>query len=195
MLRTFATTSAPGISAASSRPLVSLTEPLTPRSCTIIRDALQAAFVPSQNLHDPSETHAAVLVPFCNVDDQPGVLLEVRGKLRTHSGEVRYVVRPCLCNPEQGQTCPACSSFPGGRVDEVSPPPSQISTVSIRLKYRIPHARVQTDASPLAAALRETEEEVGVHPRQIQLLGRFGPAELSLGGMRVWPYVVRSPAV
>ena len=56
------------------------------------RDALASAFSESENRHDASERHAAVLVPFCNVDGKPGVLLEVRGKLRTHSGEVRYVV-------------------------------------------------------------------------------------------------------
>jgi hypothetical protein len=39
---------------------------------------------------DPKEGHAAVLIPLCNVNDQPGILLELRGKLRTHSGEVRY---------------------------------------------------------------------------------------------------------
>ncbi len=38
---------------------------------------------------DPKEVHAAVLIPLCNVNDQPGILLELRGKLRTHSGEIR----------------------------------------------------------------------------------------------------------
>jgi hypothetical protein len=32
---------------------------------------------------------AAVLVPLCNVNGRPGLLLEVRGKLRSHGGEVR----------------------------------------------------------------------------------------------------------
>jgi hypothetical protein len=42
---------------------------------------------------DPKEEHAAVLIPLCNVNDQPGILLELRGKLRTHSGEIRCAVR------------------------------------------------------------------------------------------------------
>ncbi|KAK7031396.1 hypothetical protein R3P38DRAFT_2923328 [Favolaschia claudopus] len=42
---------------------------------------------------------AAVLIPFCNVLEKPGILLQVRARaLRSHSGEV---------------------SFPGGRVDEL----------------------------------------------------------------------------
>ena len=93
MLRSFMTTAAaPALAASSSRPIISLTEPLTRRTCNDIRDALASAFSESENRHDASERHAAVLVPFCNVDGKPGVLLEVRGKLRTHSGEVRYVV-------------------------------------------------------------------------------------------------------
>ncbi|KAI0766570.1 NUDIX hydrolase domain-like protein [Trametes elegans] len=130
-------------SSASSNALVSLTQPLTRRSCNIIRRALDEAYPQSEHPHDPAEAHAAVLVPFCNVHERPGVLLEVRGKLRTHSGEV---------------------SFPGGKVDE-------------------------TDESTLAAALRETEEEIGIRPDQLEILGRFGPPETSLKGLRVWPYV------
>jgi len=45
------------------------------------------------------------------------------------------------------------------------------------------------DESFLAAALRETHEEVGVSPDQVEILGRLGAPELSLGGMRVWPFV------
>ncbi|OJA14149.1 hypothetical protein AZE42_11798 [Rhizopogon vesiculosus] len=56
------------------------------------------------------------------------------------------------------------ASFPGGRVD-------------------------QADASFLDPALRETQEEVGIHPTQIDILDQFVPAEQSLKGMRVWPYV------
>jgi len=55
-------------------------------------------------------------------------------------------------------------SFPGGRVDD-------------------------TDDSFIATALRETNEEVGLVAEQIEILGEVGPPELSLGGMRVWPYV------
>jgi hypothetical protein len=50
---------------------------------------------------------------------------------------------------------------------------------------------MQEDNSFLAAALRETNEEVGVLSEQIEILGELGPAELSRGGMRVWPYLVR----
>ncbi|KIY52924.1 hypothetical protein FISHEDRAFT_28428, partial [Fistulina hepatica ATCC 64428] len=91
--------------------------------------------------------NAAVLVPLCNIRNQPGILLEVRGKtMRSHSGEVRQV-------------------FPGGRVDSI-------------------------DASMQAAALRETHEELGIHPSHIEVLGSYGPVETSLNGtLRVWPFV------
>jgi hypothetical protein len=59
--------------------------------------AIRAALIRDRDDHahapiavDPKEKHAAVLIPLCNVDDQPGILLELRGKLRMHSGEVRY---------------------------------------------------------------------------------------------------------
>ena len=38
--------------------------------------------------------------------------------------------------------------------------------------------------------MRETNEEVGLLEEQIEILGEIGPPETSLGGMRVWPYVV-----
>ncbi|KAI0041052.1 hypothetical protein FA95DRAFT_1453000, partial [Auriscalpium vulgare] len=120
-----------------------LSSPLTRASLSTIRDALAAAAASQPVVSDPHETHAAVLLALCNVDSTPGILLEVRGKLRTHSGEV---------------------SFPGGRVDS-------------------------TDSSFLDAALRETHEEVGLSSEQIEILGAVGPPQLSLGGMRVWPYV------
>ncbi|THH28575.1 hypothetical protein EUX98_g5614 [Antrodiella citrinella] len=112
--------------------IVSLTNPFTSSTLSTIRAALAATYSRAEDhpeyAYDPKETHAAVLVPLCNVNNKPGILLEVRGKLRTHSGE--------------------------------------------------------TDASSLEAALRETHEEVGIHPDQVEILGRFGPPELSLGGMR-----------
>ncbi|KAH9933289.1 NUDIX hydrolase domain-like protein [Fomitopsis serialis] len=121
---------------------VSLTSPFTRQSLNAIRSLL-ANTLEGSDIPVAEESHAAVLIPLCNVDNKPGLLLEVRGKLRTHSGEV---------------------SFPGGKVDK-------------------------TDASPLAAALRESQEELGIHPQQVEILGRIGPAETSLSGLRVWPYV------
>jgi len=50
----------------------------------------------------------------------------------------------------------------------------------------------QTDASFLDGALRETEEELGIRPEEVQVLGEIGPPEVNLrGDMRVWPYIVR----
>jgi hypothetical protein len=51
--------------------------------------------------------------------------------------------------------------------------------------------RVQVDKTFLAAALRETQEEVGILPDRVEILGQVGPPQLSLSGLRVWPYVVR----
>jgi hypothetical protein len=68
--------------------IVSLTSPFTRRSLRIIKDALSAAYTTSYPIN-PAEAHAAVLVPLWNYNGNPGLLLEVRGKLRTHSGEVR----------------------------------------------------------------------------------------------------------
>ncbi|KAL4246250.1 Coenzyme A pyrophosphatase [Abortiporus biennis] len=138
MLRTLTTSVRP----LSSPGHIPLHSPFTRSTLNKIRHILESTYTKETNLK-PTPKSAAVLVPFCNVNGKPGILLEVRGKLRTHSGEV---------------------SFPGGRIDK-------------------------TDASSLDAALRETEEEIGVHRSRIEILGRFGPAEKSLAGMRVWPYV------
>ncbi|KAI0060981.1 hypothetical protein BV25DRAFT_1992516 [Artomyces pyxidatus] len=141
--RTIATTSRV-LPPNTASPFLSFSSPLTRASLAAIRTALSkdAQSYPPVDA-DAHETHAAVLIPLCNVDNTPGILLEVRGKLRTHSGEV---------------------SFPGGKVDS-------------------------TDPSFLAAALRETHEEVGITSDQIDILGQVGPPQLSLGGMRVWPFV------
>ncbi|PPQ90763.1 hypothetical protein CVT25_010152 [Psilocybe cyanescens] len=81
--------------------LISLTKPITPNTLKIIRNILKsnsyAGNVPITGT-TPKSRNAAVLIPFCNVGGEPGILLEVRAKaLRSHSGEI---------------------SFPGGRIDE-----------------------------------------------------------------------------
>ncbi|KAF9054430.1 NUDIX hydrolase domain-like protein [Panaeolus papilionaceus] len=56
-------------------------------------------------------------------------------------------------------------SFPGGRIDE-------------------------TDESFLYGALRETHEELGVHPARVEVLGEIGPPEFNArGDLCVWPFV------
>lgn len=83
-----------------SNSIISLTTLFTRNSLDTIRGAL-SDYATSAGLtsSEPNlnESHAAVLVPLCNVDGVPGVLLEVRGNLTSHPGEV---------------------SFPGGKVDE-----------------------------------------------------------------------------
>ena len=50
---------------------------------------------------------------------------------------------------------------------------------------------LQEDPSFLAAAMRETHEELGVPPDRVEILGTVGPPEMNLrGNMEVWPFVV-----
>jgi len=126
-----------------SSSLISLTKPITPNTLKALRDILKR---PDPTTPPPTTLRsAAVLIPFCNVGGEPGILLEVRSKsLRTHSGEI---------------------SFPGGRIDD-------------------------TDESFMSGALRETQEELGIDPGQIEVLGEIGPPETNLrGDMTVWPFV------
>ncbi|KAH6915848.1 hypothetical protein BKA70DRAFT_1092938 [Coprinopsis sp. MPI-PUGE-AT-0042] len=74
-----------------------LRQPLTPRSLGKIRRLLEQA---TEEPHSSQGT-AAVLIPLCNVDNEPSIIFELRSRtLRSHSGEV---------------------SFPGGRVDDSDP--------------------------------------------------------------------------
>ena len=42
----------------------------------------------------------------------------------------------------------------------------------------------------MSGALRETREELGIDPAQIEVLGEIGPPETNLrGDMTVWPFV------
>src|SRR6266850_5237991 len=102
MLRTLTTTSTNTASGILPHPnlTAACSSPLTRKSLTAIRAALTRDHSPSPVAVDPKEKHAAVLIPLCNVNDQPGILLELRGKLRTHSGEVRYATRRS-CQPSR----------------------------------------------------------------------------------------------
>ncbi|KAF8196744.1 NUDIX hydrolase domain-like protein [Mycena galopus ATCC 62051] len=76
-------------------------KPFTRNTLNTIREALgdesSRVELPSWASLD-KKRNAAVLIPFCNVQERPGILLQVRSlSMRTHSGEV---------------------SFPGGKVDE-----------------------------------------------------------------------------
>lgn len=67
---------------------VSLTNPITPNTLKSLRTILQRENT-SNTQPATKQNAAAVLIPFCNVGEVPGILLEVRGKsLRSHSGEV-----------------------------------------------------------------------------------------------------------
>ena len=69
----------------SNASIVSLISPFTRRSLKTIKDALSAAYV-TKYPTKLTETHAAVLVPLCNLNGNPGLLLGVREKTRAHSG-------------------------------------------------------------------------------------------------------------
>ena len=46
----------------------------------------------------------------------------------------------------------------------------------------------------MSGALRETQEELGIDPARIEVLGEIGPPEINLGGdMTVWPFVASLP--
>ena len=50
--------------------------------------------------------------------------------------------------------------------------------------------RYKTDESFMSGALRETQEELGIDPAQIEVLGEIGSPETNLrGDMTVWPFV------
>lgn len=98
-----------------SSSLISLTKPITPNTLRTLRDLLKR---PEATRPPSTLQSAAVLIPFCNIGGEPGILLEVRSKsLRTHSGEIRW--EPfCTLNYKLGFIT-ATLSFPGGRIDDV----------------------------------------------------------------------------
>jgi 8-oxo-dGTP pyrophosphatase MutT (NUDIX family) len=72
--------------------------------------------------------------------------------------QVLFTVRAGHLHDHAGQV-----SFPGGRVEAV-------------------------DADPVAAALRETQEEIGLDPRHVEVLGRL-PVYTTISGYEVTPVV------
>ncbi|QRV88852.1 NUDIX family hydrolase [Ceratobasidium sp. AG-Ba] len=155
----------------STSPYLSLTTPFTRNTLSSLKKRLNTvreAYPPEQIWPVPvnaaseedKRARAAVLLPICNVNNQPGLLLELRGKLRNHGGEVRSVEIDIPIRRFIDERF----SFPGGKID-------------------------QADASHIAAALRETEEELGIDPSQIEILGALAPPQISLRGLRVYPYV------
>jgi len=99
-----------------------LTAPLTPKSLRRLRQSLSSTPV------DPCEPHkakgnAGVLIPFCNVNNEPSILFELRAQgLRNHSGEI---------------------SFPGGRVDDTDPSFVYTALRETREELGIAPSRVQ----------------------------------------------------
>jgi hypothetical protein len=131
MLRTFTTAASNTASSILPHPnlTAALSSPFSRNSLNTIRSALTRSTLEySDAAADPKEKHAAVLIPLCNVNDKPGILLELRGKLRTHSGEVRCDNyhqddwQKCLIRNTHVMLLCGVSSFPGGRVDPVSTP-------------------------------------------------------------------------
>ena len=54
----------------------------------------------------------------------------------------------------------------------------------------------KTDESFMNGALRETQEELGIDPARIEVLGEIGPPVINLqGNMTVWPFVASLPTV
>jgi 8-oxo-dGTP pyrophosphatase MutT (NUDIX family) len=66
------------------------------------------------------------------------------------------------------------------RSDEVERHKGQIS---------FPGGGVEDGETPLDAALRETYEEIGVRPRDVEVLGRLDEEEVSVSGFAVAPFV------
>jgi len=66
--------------------------------------------------------------------------------------------------PETMRNHPGQISFPGGRIDP-------------------------GDDGPVAAALREAEEEIGLDPAAVELLGALPPVGTLVTGYRVFPFV------
>jgi hypothetical protein len=52
--------------------------------------------------------------------------------------------------------------------------------------------QAQTDESYQLAALREAQEELGIDPARVEMLGELRPVETEMTGRTlVWPFVVR----
>jgi hypothetical protein len=67
-------------------------KPFTPATLKRIRNILDQSSPLDVQSSTTKARNAAVLIPFCNVGDKPGILLQLRAMtLRNHSGEIRHV--------------------------------------------------------------------------------------------------------
>ncbi|KAJ6504884.1 NUDIX hydrolase domain-like protein [Mycena vitilis] len=79
---------------------------------------------------------AAVLIPFCNVEDTPGILLQVRSRaMRSHSGEV---------------------SFPGGKIDE----PLDSSVLDTALRETFEELDISCDRIEILGSINPPEKSL-----------------------------------
>jgi 8-oxo-dGTP pyrophosphatase MutT (NUDIX family) len=52
-----------------------------------------------------------------------------------------------------------------------------------------PGGRLEPGEEPVAAALRETQEEIGLDPREVEILGELAPLTTMSSGSRITPFV------
>lgn len=145
--KAFINTTAPSV-APSTSSIVSFTAPFTCASLARIRNALADA---APERLAPPPTRQNHTQPLCNVENTSGVLLEVRGKLRMHVGEVRWVPSDAVQAILLSLTTRPSASESQAEEGNVGDP-----TGGNQRSALIPNGR-QT-SSFLATALRETQE-------------------------------------
>lgn len=121
--------------------------------------------------------------------------------LFTPSATASQVVRPLAepSKPPATSTPPSSSAPPSSPPPQPSPPPHRLGT-DIFLVQRSPQLRHHPgqialpggsieagDATSRAAALRETEEETGIDPSQVEILGELPPAAVPISSFLVTP--------
>lgn len=57
----------------------------------------------------------------------------------------------------------------------------------------LPGGRIDADETPVQAALREFEEELGTAARELKIIGQLTPVYVFVSGFEIWPLVAVSP--